>query len=184
MSGGFSLNDTSWVISAIVRVCKLHVMLITIGITSICSRPFLCSCIACLSGVCIMYMWSMISDMLLSVEYLHSMSLRLLRPLYAVSTTRAPREFMMYPMALMMSGLWCFGLLCFGRIVVGMMVGWFIFALSFWSPSFLASMDCNEWSYCVVVVSMCICALMSWFVSQVHAEDWPSATVMSLEEIV
>ena len=97
--------------------------------------------------------------MLLSMEYLHSISWRHLRPVYVVSATRAPREFMRCPMALMMSGLWCFGLLCFGRIVLGMIVGCFMFALSFWSPSCVASMDCNVWSSCVVVVSMCSCAL-------------------------
>ena len=75
------------------------------------------------------------------------------------SATRAPLEFMLYHMALMMSGLWCFGLLCFGRIVLGMMVGCFIFALSFWSPSCVASMNCNVWSSCVVIVSMCVCVL-------------------------
>ncbi len=69
---------------------------------------------------------------------------------------------MLYPMALIMSGLWCFGLLCFGRIVVGMMVGLFIFALSFWSLSFVASMDCDVWFFCVVDVSMCICDLKSF----------------------
>ena len=69
---------------------------------------------------------------------------------------------MLYPMALMMSGLWCFGLLCFGNIVLGMTVGCFKFALSFWSPSCAASVDCNVWSSCVVVVSMCVCALKSF----------------------
>ena len=78
------------------------------------------------------------------------------------SATRAPLEFMLHPMALMMSGLWCFGLLCFGRIVLGMMVGCVIFALSFWSPSCVPYMDCNVWSSCVVVVSMCVCALKSF----------------------
>jgi hypothetical protein len=78
------------------------------------------------------------------------------------SATRAPFELMMYAMALMMSGLWCFVLLSFGIIVVGMMVGCFIFALSFWSPSYVDSMDCNVWSLCVVVVSMCVCALKSF----------------------
>ncbi len=72
LSGGFSLNDTSWAISAIVRVWKLHVLLITIGITSTCSRPLLCCSIACLSGVYIVCMLSMMSDMLMSTEYLHS----------------------------------------------------------------------------------------------------------------
>ena len=51
-----------------------------------------------------------------------------------MSATRAPRELTLYPMALMMSNLWCFGILCFGRIAVGLMVGWFIFALSLGSP--------------------------------------------------
>ncbi len=69
---------------------------------------------------------------------------------------------MLYPMALMMSGLWCFGLLCFGSIVLGMMVGYFIFSLSFGSPSCAASVDYNVWSSCIVVVSMCVCALKSF----------------------
>ena len=72
--GRFSLNDTSWTIFASVRVWKFPVLLIAIGITSTCRRQLLCSCIACLSGAYIVCMCSMISDMLLSVEYLHSMS--------------------------------------------------------------------------------------------------------------
>ena len=81
-----------------------------------------------------------------------------------VFATRASLEFMLYLMALMMSGLWCFGLLCFGRIVLVMMVGCSIFILSVWSPSCVAYMDCNVWSSCVEVVSMCICALKSFTV--------------------
>ena len=154
MLDGLSLNDTSWAISANVRVWKFPVLLITIGISCTCSRPLLCSCMACLSGEYIVCIWSVISEVLLFVEYLHYISLRHLRPLYVGPATRAPREFMLYPMALMMSGLWCFGLLCFGSIVLGMMVGCFIAALSFWSPSCAASVDCNLWSSCVVVVSM------------------------------
>jgi hypothetical protein len=68
-----------------------------------------------------------------------------------MSATRAQREFMMYPMALMMSGLWCVGLLCFGRIVLGMMMGCLWFALSFLSPSCVASINFIVWSSCVVV---------------------------------
>ena len=82
--------------------------------------------------------------------------------MYVVSLTRAHRESVMYPMALMMSGLLCFGLLCFGRIVLGITVGCLMFALSFWSPSCVASMDCNVWSSCLVIVSMCVCALKSF----------------------
>ena len=50
VSGGFSLKDTSWAISASVRVWKFHVLLITIGITSTCIRPLSCSWMACFSG--------------------------------------------------------------------------------------------------------------------------------------
>ena len=69
---------------------------------------------------------------------------------------------MVYPIALMMSGLLCVGLLCFGRIVLGMMVGCFMFALSVLRPSRVASMDCNVWSSGVVVVSIFVSALKSF----------------------
>ena len=65
------------------------------------------------------------------VEYLHSMSCRHLLPLYVMSSTICPFVFLVYPMALMMSGLWCCGLLCLGRRSVGNMVGCCVFALSF-----------------------------------------------------
>ncbi len=107
-------------------------------------------------------MCSMVSRMLLSVEYLHSIIYRHLRPLYVGSTTRAPLAFMMYPMARMMSGLWCFGLLCFGRMLLGMMVGCFVCILSFWSPSCVASIDCSVWSSCMVIVSSSDCVLKSF----------------------
>ena len=77
-------------------------------------------------------MWSMMSDILLSVEHLYDTSCRHLRPLYIGSV---------YPVALMLPGLWCFGLSCFRRFVLGIMVGCLIFALSFWSPSCVAFMD-------------------------------------------
>ncbi len=74
VSGGFSSKDTSWANSAIVLVWKLHVLFITIGITSTCSRSLLCCSTVCLSGAYTACMVSMASVMLLSVEYLHSMS--------------------------------------------------------------------------------------------------------------
>ena len=52
-------------------------------------------------------------------------------PLYVVFSTRRPCEFLMYPMALVMSSLWCFGLLWFGNLFSGIMVGCFIVSLSF-----------------------------------------------------
>ena len=72
-----------------------------------------------------------VSSVLLSVEYLHSMSCKLLLPFYVVSSTRCPFEFLLYSMALAMSGLWCFGLLCSGSMFSEMMVGCFIVSLSF-----------------------------------------------------
>ena len=46
--------------------------------------------------------------------------------------------------------------------MLGMMVRCFMFALAFWSLSCVASMDCNMWSSCVMLVSMCVCALKSF----------------------
>ncbi len=71
---GFFLNDTSWAISAKVRVWKLIAMLITIGMTPTFRLPLLCCSIACLSGAYIVCMSSMTSVMLQFVEYLHYMS--------------------------------------------------------------------------------------------------------------
>ena len=64
-----------------------------------------------------------VSSVLISVEYLHFMRCKLLLPLYVVSSTRRPCEFLAYPMALMISGLWCFGILCFGSLFSGIMLG-------------------------------------------------------------
>ena len=60
------------------------------------------------------WMLFMVSRVLISVEYLHSLSCRHLLHLYVASSTRVPLEFSLYPIALMISGLRCFGLLCFG----------------------------------------------------------------------
>jgi hypothetical protein len=46
-SSGFSLDDISWTISAMVCVWKLPVLLITIGIIFTCSRLLLCCRMAC-----------------------------------------------------------------------------------------------------------------------------------------
>ncbi len=73
VSGGFPFDDTSWAVSAIVRVWKLHVLLITIGFMYTCSRLLLCCSIACLCGSYIVCMLSIMSIVLLSVGYLHSM---------------------------------------------------------------------------------------------------------------
>jgi hypothetical protein len=58
--------------------------------------------------VCMLFM---VSIVMLYVGYLHSMIYKHLLPLYGVSYSGCPREFPLYPMDLMMSGLWCFGLL-------------------------------------------------------------------------
>ena len=77
----------------------------------------------------------MVSIILLSAEYLHSMSCKHLLPLYVVSFTSCPYEFFMYPMALIMSGLWRFDLLCFDSRVMVIIVGSCGVALSSWNPS-------------------------------------------------
>jgi hypothetical protein len=108
------------------------------------------------------WMLFIVSSILLSVEYLHSMSCKLLLPLYMVSSTRRPCEFLMYPMALVMSSLWCFGLLCFGSMFSGIMMGCFIVSLSFCRPCCVACSVCGVWSSCGVVVSSFVCALKSY----------------------
>jgi len=91
-----------------------------------------------------MCMLFMVSNVLLSVEYLHSMSCRHLLPLYVVSTTNYPREFLLYPMALCCCGL----LSCFGSRRVGIIVGCCVVILSFCSPSRVTSKVCRVWSAC------------------------------------
>ena len=108
------------------------------------------------------WMLFIVSSVLISVEYLHSMSCKLLHPLYVVSSTRSPCEFLMYPMALMMSSLWSFGLLCFGRMFSEIMVWCFIVSLSFCRPSCVACSVCSVWISCGVVVSSVVCALKSF----------------------
>ena len=71
-----------------------------------------------------------------SVEYLHSIICICLLPRYVRSEVSWPFEFVMYPIALIRSGLWWFGLCCGGRIYSGMVCGWFaVFGLSSCSPS-------------------------------------------------
>jgi hypothetical protein len=79
-----------------------------------------------------------------------------------VSSTRVPKGFSLYPMALMMSSLCYFGLFCFGRNLMGIMVGWLIVSLSFCSPSCVGSVNCRKWSYCRLVFSLCVCDLKSF----------------------
>ena len=62
---------------------------------------------------------------------------------------------------------------------MGMIVGCFVFALSFWSPSCVASMDCSGCFY----AHLCF-KVFHWFVSHVHAEDRPYSAVMCLEEVM
>ena len=93
---------------------------------------------ACLKGSYILFMLLMVSSVLMSVVYLHSIICRHLLPLYEVSSASCPWEFLMYPIVLMMSSLWCCVLLCFGSRLVGMIVGCCVVVLSFCKPSFVA----------------------------------------------
>ncbi len=103
----------------------------------------------------------MVSFVLESVEYLHSISCRHRLPLYDGSSTSCLSAFHRYPMALIMSGLWCIGLLCLGRRLVGIIVGCGVFSLSFWSPSFVASRASRVGSICGIVLSIFVCVLKS-----------------------
>ena len=86
---------------------------------------------AILSGSYILCMLVIVSSVLESVEYLHSMSCRHRLPLYVGSSTNCLSAFHRYHMALIISGLWCFGLFCLGRRLVGIIVGCGVFSLSF-----------------------------------------------------
>ena len=91
LSGGFSLKDTSWAISANVRVWNLPVLLITMEMFwTWCLFFLLCLIMACLSGSYMLCMLEMVSRVLLYVEHLHSMSCRHLLPLYVMSSTSCP----------------------------------------------------------------------------------------------
>ena len=65
----------------------------------------LCLSIACLSGSYMLCICWMVSRVLLSVYYLHSMCCRHLLPLYVVSSTGCPCVFLVYLITLMMFGL-------------------------------------------------------------------------------
>ena len=105
VSGGSSSKETSCAISARVFTLNVPVLLMSIGIIllSACCVPWLSR--ACFKGSYMVYIWSMISVMLPSVEYLHSMSCSCLRPLYEGSSLSVPFGPIMYPIARMMSGL-------------------------------------------------------------------------------
>ena len=60
---------------------------------------------ACLSGLYMVYMWSMAACMFPSVEYLRSMSCSCLFPLNVGSVVRCPSESVVYPIAFMRSSL-------------------------------------------------------------------------------
>ena len=122
-SGGSSSSDMSCAISASVLTLNVPVLLITMGMILISALRVLCVCRACFSGSYIVYMWSMMSVMLPSVEYLHSISCSCLLPLYVGSSLSFPSGPIVYPIARMMSGLWWVGLYCAGRMYSGMMWG-------------------------------------------------------------
>ena len=138
---------------------KLHVMLIIIRVICTRSRLFVYCMTACLSGSYMVCMLFMASNALISMKYLNSMSCRRRLPLYMVSSTRYPREFLLHPMALTMSCVLCFSRLCFGSSLVGIIVGCCVVVLSFCIPSWVDSRTCKVWSSCGVFTSICMCVL-------------------------
>ncbi len=89
-SGGSSSKDTSCTISTRVFTFYVPVLLMTIGIIlmSACIVPWVWR--ACLRSSYMLWIWSMMSMMLPSVEYLHSMSCSCLLPLYVWSILSLP----------------------------------------------------------------------------------------------
>ena len=90
MSSGFSLKYTRCDIFAGVRVWKLHVLLTTMDMILTWSLFFVMCNDGCLRGSYILCMMLMVSSVLQSVEYLHSMSCRDLLLFYVVSATSCP----------------------------------------------------------------------------------------------
>ncbi len=84
-----------------------------------------------------------VSIMLLSVDYLYSISCKHLLPLCGVFLQVVRMSFFLYPMALYMPGLWCCGLLYFGSRLMGILVGSCGVDLSSCSPSWPASKACR-----------------------------------------
>ena len=103
----------------------------------------------------------MVSRLLLSVDYLHSINCKHLLTLYVFSSTLCPLVFRVYPMALIISSLWCCGHLFYGRNRFGIMVGCDIVALSPWSPPSVDSRDCRLRSCYDAPASLCACGLSS-----------------------
>ena len=89
-SGGSSEWETSCAISARVLKLNVPVLLITIGIIFMSALIVPCVWSASLCGSYIMWMCSMMSSMLPSVEYLHSISWSCLLPLYVWSIVSLP----------------------------------------------------------------------------------------------
>ena len=80
----------------------------------------------------------------------------------------------MYPMALMMSGVWCCGLLCLGSRSVGIMVECCVIILSFCSPSRVSSRACSVVLSRDDIISICVWdlkSLMVWFPKSILSID-------------
>ncbi len=103
--GGSSSKDTSCAISA--RVFKLNVlvllMTIRIILMSACIVPWVWR--AFFNGSYMLWIWSMMSVIFPSVEYLHSMSCSCLLPRYVWSISSFPSGPNLKPIALIMYGL-------------------------------------------------------------------------------
>jgi hypothetical protein len=94
-----------------------------------------------------------VSSVLILLSCRHRLSL------YVVSSSSCLRAFLLYPMALIMSGLLFCGLPCFGSGLVGIIVGSSIVVLYFCNPSCVASRACRAWSSCGVVISISVYVL-------------------------
>ncbi len=119
---GFSLKKMSCAVFVRSRLWKFPVQLRTIRIMWTCSLLLLCLVRASFSGSHLLCMVMIVSRILQSMEYLHSIRCRHLLHLYVLSSTSCRLAFCLYHMALMMSGLWYCDRYFSGRSRVGIVV--------------------------------------------------------------
>ena len=135
----------SWAVSARVLTLKVIVMLITIGIIlMLASRvPWVWS--ACLRGLYMLYIWAMKTWAFPFVYYLHSMICSCLLPRKVGSLMRWPLVLVVYPIAVIRSGLWCTGMWCVDIMYSIIVCGWYgVLGLSSWRPSWSGCNTSNK----------------------------------------
>jgi hypothetical protein len=115
---------------------------------------------ACFSASYMACMLFMVPSVLMYVENLQYTNCRHRLPIYVVSSI-SPREFRLYPTALMMSGFKRYDCLCSGSRHVRISVECCVVILSFYVPSWVDSRAYKVWSSRGVVTYFCVYILKS-----------------------